>query len=339
MKTVTIHSKITIKEVAEFAAVSQATVSRVINDVPTVNPDIRQKVKQAIQVLGYQPNYFSQALATDRSSSIGMVVRAFGGHFFGELMRSVEEVLRAAGQQVVVLNGQGEREQETATIDFLKARRCEALILHIDHLSEEELVELNRKGPPLVIVNRYFESLKTQCVFNDNIMGGYLATKHLIDKGHREIACITGPLHTQDAMQRFQGYQKALEEAQIEYDPLLMVESDFSIQHGQKSTADLLGRKKIFSAIFFGNDDMAMGGVETLHKAGLKVPEDISIVGFDDMIYSRFFIPQLTTVRVSAANMGKIAGQLALSLIGKKPDNRIHEIDCELVTRASVASK
>ena len=332
------EKKITIKDVAIHANVSQATVSRVLNNNPNVSHLNRQKVMVAIDELDYKPNYFSQALASNKSSSVGMVVRTLGGYFYSEFMCAAEKALRQAGQQLIVVNGQGNKEQEEAAIEFLLSRRCDALILNVDAITDQKLSKLSKDPTPFVIVGRSVPGMHERCIMLDNEKGGYLATEHLIQHGHQQIAYVGLPAKMPEAADRLKGFLAAHKDNGLVYNPELVIESDLTLHGGQLATMQLLEYRSSFSAIFYANDDMAMGGMEVLYKAGLSVPEDVSVVGFDDVAFARHLIPQLTTVRSPVTQMGKLAGHLAMSLIDDPIAKVKSHLQPELIARASVSA-
>ena len=215
---------ITIKEVAELAKVSQATVSRAINNHPTVKEANRKKVYAAIEQLGYKPNAFAQALASSRSNSIGMLVGSLDG-FYGPLMHHTEDTIRQNNNHLIVTSGQESHSKEKDSIGF-SLQTC-WFILHSDKLSDDELIEVVKNTPATIILNRYIPDIADNCIYIDNELGGYLATKHLLEHGHKNIACITGQLSKGDSQDRLQGYRLALAEAGIQYNPSYVIEGRF----------------------------------------------------------------------------------------------------------------
>lgn len=328
----------TIREVSKYAQVSVATVSRVVNGNKWVAEATRQRVLDAMQALGYQPNSFARSLATNKSETIGMVVGDLGGPFFGEMMQYAERVIRDAGKHLIVTSGHSSLEEERDAIQFLLKRRCDALILHLDLMPDEEILELvDSETSPMILVNRLVPELADQCVCLDNEAGGYLAARHLIDLGHRRIACITGPLYKSDARDRLAGYRRALEGAGLDYDDRLVVQGDFLEPGGEVALDRLLRRDEPFTGLVVGNDLMAIGVINSLKERGLRIPEDCSLVGYDDVLMAGYLDPALTTVRVPVAEFGTAAGRLALKL-GEGIDGEVrNRFQPELVERATTA--
>ena len=329
----------TIKEVSKLAGVSKATVSRVINGNQSVSPDSRDKVMKAMKELGYKPNALAQALATNRSKTIGMVVSDLSGAFFGPMMKSAEKVIREAGWQMVVTNGQGQESYEREAIEFLQNRPVDALIVTPYAFPEEELAEVNEQGTPVVVVNREIEGFTDNCIYLDNILGGYLATKHLIEKGHRNIAHLCGHLTHADAQERLEGYKKALAEFDIAYDPALVFEEDYNEGGGHRACRQLLESGAEFTAIFCGNDGIAIGVNQELRLNGKSVPDDVSLVGYDDVSFAQYLTPALTTVHFPVEEMGVQAAELALKQIKKSNTVINHRLEPKLIERDSVKQR
>ena len=200
-----------IYEVAELAGVSLATVSRVINPGAKVSDKTRQKVLAAMQQLGYQPNSIAQSLATRSSNAVGVLVSELHGPFFGAMLSAIEQTLKAAGKFVLVAAGHSKEEQEREAIRFLVSRNCDALIVHVERLSDKFLVDHDHNTTPLVVMNRKVRGLADHCFSLNNELGGYLATQSLLKHKHKRIAYISGPLDWVDAKQRFAGHKRALD--------------------------------------------------------------------------------------------------------------------------------
>lgn len=330
----------TIRDVAKLANVSVSTVSRVINNNCKVASEKRNLVLKAMKKLGYKPNTFAQSLVTNKSNSIGMILGDMSGWFPGSMVKGVEQIIGNTGMHLIVCNGHAKAQMERNAIDFLVDRRCDALIAHIDSLSDEELVEISRQyQTPIILINRYIHELSDHCVSLKNELGGKLATEHLIQQGHSDIACITGPLRKADSRERLQGYRNVLENNKIPYREELIIEGDYLEEGGYKATKRLLDRTGNFTAVFFGNDNMAIGGLNALREAKLGVPEDVSIIGFDNALMSSYVTPKLTTVEMPITKMAQSAARLALAFSNETPYADIQkEFIPRLINRESVAN-
>ncbi|WP_456294634.1 LacI family transcriptional regulator [Vibrio sp. AK197] len=328
----------TIKDVSDAAGVSQATVSRVINGTSKVSHEKKLKVEKAIRELGYKPNSIAKALASSRTGSIGVIVPELGGAFYSQVLQTIEERLRHLGYHLVVTAGSNTEQGQLDSVEFLLSRRVDALILHTQQLADDYLIALEEQGIVLVLVNRFIPELAHSCIDIDNELGGKLATQHLIEMGHHKIACITGPLHKSDARGRLQGYRKALEEAGIAFDENLVIESGFTEETGAMAMRKLLKREHEFTAIFACNDHMAFGAFEVLQECGLRIPEQISLVGFDDILFARYLTPALTTVNFPIETMSCEAVQLAIQKLHKSKHDVDFKLSPSLVVRESVKS-
>lgn len=327
---------ITIKEVSELAQVSQATVSRTLNGHSTVKEANRIKVNQAIEQLGYKPNSFAQALASNRSNSIGMLVGSLEGPFFGPLMHNVENTVRNKNMHLIVTSGQESKTKETESIGFLQSKQVDGLVVIADRLSDDELIKIAETTPATIILNRYVPELAKLCICIDNELGGYLATRHLIEQGHKKIACITGQLSKIDARDRLQGYRNALSDHGIKYDASLIEEARFDHEGNHEKVRRLLDRHNEVTAIFCQNDNIALSVYDVCSDRGLRVGEDISIIGFDNDGYSQHIRPKLTTINFPVIEMGIEAANSVLSLIHNEKYLIKTKLSPELIVRNSV---
>ncbi len=329
----------TIVAVSKHAGVSVATVSRVLNNSDAVKPLTREKVLNSMRVLGFRPNGAAQALGGGRSFGVGVMVGDLGSPYFGQMLKSIEEVIRSAGLHVLVCNGGYSSDLESKAHEFLQQRRAEALIVHVELTSDEQLRAWSNDRVPLVVIGRNVPQLAGQCVYLDNEQGGLLATQYLISRGHRHIAHITGPLvppaHI-DSRSRLDGYKQALQQHNFPFLEDYIVESDFTEDGGYRSLVKLLGRKLPITAIFVGNDQMAAGAMQALQDSNLRVPEDISVIGYDDLVFSRYLNPRLTTIRQPLNEMGRAAAVLALRALNLATELVATRFMPELVIRQSV---
>ena len=327
----------TIVEVSRQARVSVATVSRVLNTPDTVKPSTRDRVLEAIKALGYIPNGAAQALGAGRSYGIGVLVGDLASPYFGLMLKGIEKTVRLAGLHVLISNGDFLAATEQEAMTFLRQRRPEAVIVQVSGTSDETLLDWASRGLPLVVFGRRVGGLEACCVYLDNERGGYLATQTLLQAGHRQIAHISGPLHHPDSRDRLTGYWQALGHAGVPYSDHLVVTSDFTEEGGCLATLQLLERQRPFTALFVGNDQMAAGALQALTTAGLRVPQDVSLIGYDDVVFTRYFTPALTTIRQPLEDMGHSAARLALSVLGYDQGTVQLCFEPELVPRQSVA--
>ncbi len=326
----------TIYEVAKAAGVSLATVSRVMNNNTPVRQATRAKVLAAMAELGYRPNSIAQSLASSRTNSIGILVSELHGPFYGAMLTGIEAEFRAAGKHVIIAAGHSERETEQEGIEFLKSRNCDALILHVEAVSDEYLIELAQGDTPFVLLNRHIAAIADRCISLNNELGGYLATHHLLEQGHRHIAYISGPMWKTDARERYLGHQRALAEFNCTLDPVLFYEGDFRETGGCDGLKALLDTQHPFSAVVCANDEMASGALTTARELGFEVPLDFSVVGFDNVNFAYYTYPKLTTIDYPISAMGHMAARWVLSEVYNLPDTEVQQVfEPHLITRDS----
>jgi LacI family transcriptional regulator len=305
---------VTIGRVARTAGVSASTVSRVLNGTAVVSSLKKQAIDEAIATLGFVPNPIARGLAGGRTFSIGVVTQALDSPFYGAAMRGIEDALLPAGYNALFVSGHWDAAAEARCIGVLQSRRVDGLVVLTGRLTDQAL-KTYAKNQPLVVTGR---TLKAPGLFTlnfDNFEGGRLATQHLIRLGHRRIAFITGDAGHPDATERLRGYCAALKEAGIAFDQALVVPGEYHELSGLLAVDRLLMTHQRFTAIFAANDQMAVGAALGLQRRSLRVPEDISIVGFDDLPTSQYAIPPLTSVQQPAYELGRLAAVAMLQLL------------------------
>lgn len=307
----------TIYQVSKLAGVSLATVSRVLNNNARVSEKTREKVTLAMETLGYRPNSIAQSLASSCANSVGILVSELHGAYFGQMMAGIEAELRAAGKHVIITTGHAELEKEKDGIEFLISRNCDAIIAHVEALSDEYLLELNKGKTPIFLMSRSVEGMEENCVSLDNELGGYLATKAVTEKGHQKIAYIAGPKCKADANDRFKGHQKALVEAGLTFDPYSLYAGDYSEAGGSQGLQYFIDKEFDFTAIVCANDEMASGAMKTARELDFYLPNKLSIIGFDNNSFASYLYPQLTTINNPINQMGHMAARLVLQNVYK----------------------
>ena len=273
----------TMLDVSIRAGVSKATVSRVLNGTGQVKESTRQQVFKAMEELGYRPNFLARSLANRTSNSIGLIVSTFDGFYFGRLLQQASRQTEVWGKQLIVADGHDEPEREKQAVQMLADRQCDAIVLYTRFMSEETIMSLIDSIPmPLVVINRDVSQARERCVFFEQQDAAFQAVEYLISQGHRDIACLTVPIHTPTGKARLEGYKNALEKHGIAWDPAKIKYGDAGMTCGFEKCNELISEKVPFSALFACNDDMALGASKALHQAGLRIPHDISLFGFDD---------------------------------------------------------
>lgn len=330
----------TIKDVAREAGVSVATVSRVINKSPKASQASIDAVSLAMHKLGYRPNAAARALVNQSTNTIGVLVSDVSDPFFGTLVKAVDTVAHREGKHLLIGNGYHRAEEERRALELLINSRCDALVIHSKALPDEELIEYANEVKTLVLINRHIPQLADRCISLDNQKGAYLATDFLIRQGHRNIACISSSHQIEDADQRIAGYQQALDEHGISLSSSYIEKASPDSEGGEQAMTNLLVKSLPFTAVVAYNDNMAAGALLVLEENGHSVPEQVSVIGFDDALISRYLRPRLTTVRYPIQLMAEKATQLALALAMDAPrENDPMIFSPTIVRRDSVAQK
>ncbi len=329
----------TIYQVSELAGVSLSTVSRVLNNNDYVSKKTKKKVMEAMKELGYQPSSIARSLASSRTNSVGILVSELDGPFFGQMMSAIEEQLRAAGKHVIITPGHSDETKEKNAFEFLISRNCDAIIAHVEAVSNEYLIELSKGKTPLYLMSRYVEEIKDNCISLDNEMGGYLATKTMITKGHTNIAYIAGPQFKPDASDRLKGHKKALAEFDLTFNENLFYIGDFKETGGNDGLKHFIDNKATFTALVCANDEMASGAMKYAREHGFDLPKDLAIMGYDNVIFTNYLYPTLTTINNPVPEMGKMAANLVLKDIYKHTGITInHVFQPNLILRDSTPS-
>ncbi len=328
--------KITIKDIARRADVSISTVSRVLNQKNMVTEEKRHAVLAAIEELDYQPNPLARGLAGGTSRTIGVVTQDISSPFYDAILRGIRQGLNHTDYLPLFADGYWQVHKEKQAIQTLLNRQVDGLIVLGGVIPEDYLVHLSHQIP-LVVVGRNLPALVNQVVYLDNFTGAYKATQYLLELGHRRIVHITGILSHQDAIERRDGYRQAMSDAGLSPDPDLIIEGDFMESTGMMAVEMLFTRGRPFSAIFAANDQMAIGARLALYRRGIRVPDDVSLIGFDDQLNAAYITPPLTTVRQPSIEIGEAAAEAILHLMrGNSPDGSV-VFPAELIIRESTA--
>ncbi len=328
----------TMKDIARLAGVSTSTVSHVINKSRFVSDEIAERVNNAAQQLNYAPSALARSLKMNRTKTIGMLVTTSTNPFFGEVVKGVERSCYHQGYNLILCNTEGDNQRMKASINTLLQKRVDGLLLMCSTLEGERLDVFDRYPDIPVVVMDWGPILFASDKIQDNsLQGGYMAAKYLIECGHREIGCITGPLIRHQAQMRYEGYKRALAEAGIAINPDWIVESDFECEGGYQAFEKLYQRGKLPSALFVSNDMMAMGVIQAASQRGLRVPDDLSLIGYDDVHIAKFMTPSLTTIHQPKYRLGKAAVDTLLYRL-ENPDTTAQVVQLEptLVVRNSV---
>jgi LacI family transcriptional regulator len=328
-----------MRDVAERAGLSVTTVSHVINNSRTVSDASRQRVLQAMEELDYRPNALARSLRRQQTNTIGMIVPDSANPFFAEIARAIEDASFAQNYSVILCNSEGDLEKQRTYTNVLIEKRVAGILFVAAGISTELINDLWRRRVPLVVIDREVPGVEVDTVLTNHAQGGRLATQHLINLGHRRIACISGSSQLSPSSERVTGYRDALKANELALDEDLVVRGDFQYESGYEATHQLLRRETPPTAIFACNDLMAVGCISAAAELGYDVPIDLSVVGFDDVRLASFTNPLLTTVAQPKHEISRLATEMLLERIGD-PDARprFARLDTELRLRNSTAA-
>ncbi len=328
----------TIRDVAERAKVSISTVSRVLNDTCNVRADKRERVLEAAAELGYTPNPAAQSLHSRQTGAIGILLPYVSGDFYAELLNGIDSAAQEDGRMLLISSSHNSSDELEAALKGMY-RRVDGILVMAPVLTVESVLDRAPSGIPLVFLNTRSEGKRVPTISFDNFGGMRQMAEHLIASGHSKIGFITGPRDAYDAQERFRGFLEALRVSGIPVNEDLIFEGEFTQQAGYDGTKYLLGLPEPPSAIMTSNDDAAVGALSAIRDAGLRIPEDVSLTGFDNIPSSAFTFPPLTTVHVPIRELGRRSVKLLEAVIANESDDVLQsyasELPVELRIRAS----
>ncbi len=302
---------VTIQEVAKKAGVSIATVSRIINKLPGYSEKTQVHVEKVIEELGYSPNAMARSLANNRTDVIGVLLPCVTSRFSNELLHGIERIAQSKGKSVIVCNTDRHGERTMEYLKTLREQRVDGILYISEWLTDEYGSFLKDMGIPVVLVATHRDSFPFSYVKIDDKAAAETATKYLIDKGHTKIGLITGtPDDLIAGKPRIEGYQKALFESGIPQDPTLIAYGDFHYFSGIAAMEELYKAHPDITAVFATSDEMALGALTWMHKNGIQVPEQISIIGYDDTLDAQIAYPALTTIHQGIEELGTVSMKL-----------------------------
>jgi LacI family transcriptional regulator len=302
----------TIKQIAERAGVSTATVSYVINNTPGVSPEVRERVLRIVRELRFHPNAVARGLRTKKSRTVGMIIPDITNPFFPGLVRGAEDVLRGTGHTLIVGNSDSDVSKEEEYYRTFSARQVEGLLItaSISSRSPEYLLHHDLHATPVVFVDRHYRDVRADAVSADNLGGSREAVRHLLERGHRRIAIITGPLQLVNARLRLEGYKRALTAHQIPIEDGLIREGRYDAESGFEQTKAILELKNRPTAMFISNAPMTFGSLRALRERGVRCPEELALISFDDAEWFGLTYPSVSGVAQNPYQLGAAAGKI-----------------------------
>ncbi|WP_232287924.1 LacI family DNA-binding transcriptional regulator [Verminephrobacter eiseniae] len=332
----------TIRDIAALAKVSKATVSRYLNGTLDLPQETRRRIDDAVLALNYRQNSLARRLSIGSSEMIGLVMPDVANPFFAELADAVEQAAFEGGFGLALCITRNQLAREALYLGWLDTQHLDGLIFATNRPDDGSLGKLIGERSNIVLIDEDVPGVDIPKVFVDNIEGGYLATRHLLDAGHTRIAHVTGPAALFTVRERLAGYRRALDTAHIPFDASLVLFGSYERRFGQTAAAELVARDDAPTAIFAGSDYLAVGMLETLRDCGLDVPGDMSIVGFDDMEFASLLMPPITTLKQSAREMGSAGVAILLAMLADHSPAPatgapVQRLPVRLIERASVA--
>lgn len=324
----------TIKDVAKLAGVALSTASYAMSGDSKVSAKTREKVLEAARQLNYQKNGFAMDLKRSRTNTIALILRDLSGPYYSELIRSIQDVALSNSYDLIACSSMGGK--GSTAVRYMMEKRVDGAIVLAHNITDEILHAAAGPRFPIVVMDRLIAGEGLINVVVDGEQGGYSATRHLIENGHSSIAYISGPADSYDNALRYQGYLRAMQEAGLAEKAKWKLSGNFIREGGYKATKMMLMQGELPTAVFFANDEMAVGGMKAFEEAKISVPDDISVIGFDDIQLAEYIHPPLTTIRQPMYESGSLAGHLLFQMLNGDAVNDFYKLKIELMERKSV---
>lgn len=331
---------VTIRDIAREAGVSINTVSRALNDKPDINAETKRKIIEIAKRMGYIKDATAISLRYGLTKVIGVILEDSSNPFFSEVLKGIEIGAKEHGFTVVFMNTEKDYILEEEAIKTMIGRRVDGIIISPTQEKSDDIKFLIEKEVPFVVLGVHFEDIDVPEIYTDDVKGSYLAVKHLIENGRKRVLFLNGFLYKSVAKMRLEGYKKALEEFGLKYDDNLVFELEEGYENAYNLIKEIIKKGIKFDSVFCFNDVFAIGVIGALKEEGINVPKDVAVVGYDDISFSRFLTPSLTTVRIDKLSEGKEAFDMLYQLLRKKIKRNIKKVlDVELVVRESSVSR
>jgi LacI family transcriptional regulator len=331
---------VTIYDVAREANVSMATVSRVVNGNPNVKPTTRKKVLEAIDRLGYRPNAVARGLASKKTTTVGVIIPDISSIFYSELARGIEDIATMYKYNIILSNSDQNKEKELHLLNTMLGKQVDGIVFMGGNITEEHVAEFERSPAPIVLAASIENSKKIPSVTINYEQAAYDAIAALVQKGHKKIAFVSGPVEEQVGVEKFAGYRRALEEAGLAFDEELVIEGDYSYESGIEAFEKIQGLTERPSAVFVSTDEMALGVIHGATDLGVSIPEDVEIIGFDNTRLATMVRPRLTTVVQPMYDIGAVAMRLLTKFMNKEiVEDHIVELPHRIEYRQSMTEK
>ena len=329
---------ITIKDVAKKAGVAVSTASYALNGSNKVSEKTKERILNAANELKYIPNNAARNLKMRKTNLIGLFVNNINGPFYDKLIKGIQDVINLKDYEMIIFCDSGRK--PGTSYNFLKEGRVDGAIIISSNVTDEQVLELDNKGLPIVLLDRKLLKSNLCSVTVDNVKGSVDAVEHLIKLGNKTIGFISGPKNSFDNKERLKGYLDTLKNHSIEVNDKYILKGKFTEESGYEAIRDFLScNKDIPDAFFSSNDEMAIGAIKAFHEAGIKVPQDVAVVGFDDILLSSYIKPKLTTIRRPMYELGMFSTNMLISILEGKSGNSSLVLSTELIVRESCGFK
>ena len=339
------QSRITLREIAKVARVNISTVSRAVNDSPLIPKATKEMILAIAERMNYFPNSLARGLVSQKSETLGIILPKIfflQGPFFSQVLSGIEHESVKYGYNIMIASAMSKAKDKMFPFNLTRARRIDGMLIINEHKNIRNLPALKKEGVPFVLVNRFLEDPKAPCVAADDEQGGRLATEHLLRLGHRRIGVVTGSPRVSATQGRLDGYRQSLESCGVPFDGALVAAGLFQqgIETGTRCAERLLSLEHRPTAIFAFSDELAMGVMQAARNKGLRIPEDLAVVGYDNVTYSAHLSPPLTTVAQNPYAIGSTACKMLVDLVTGEKVERVNVlIPVKLLIRESCGSK
>ncbi len=314
--------RVTMEDIAKRADVSINTVSRALNDKPDINDQTKEEILRIADELNYEPNRFAQGLRSSKTSTLGVIVADIMNPFFSALLKGVEKAAREEGYSIIVQDTDEKYENEQSAIQTTLAEQVDGLLITPVQTNQQTIIDLKQSGLPFVLLGRHFNDLDTHYVVTDDVAGAASAVKHLVDRGHDRIGIINGPTHISSSQERLRGYKQTMRERGLGVKEEFIFRNTVTMEEGYRTGKDLVSSSPKPSAVLCYSDFVAIGVIKAARDAGLRIPEDLAVVGYDDIFFSTCLEVPLTSVRIPKKKLGKKAFRVLQGIIDDGRDGQ-----------------
>lgn len=331
--------RVTMEDIAERAGVSINTVSRALNDKTDINDGTKEEILKIAEELNYQPNRFAKGLRSSKTSTLGVIVADIQNPFFSALLKGVEKAARKEGYSIIVQDTDEKYTNEQSAVQTVLAEQVDGLLISPAQTNEQTIMDLQQSGLPFVLLGRYFKDLDTNFIVTHDVQGATAAIDHLVELGHEQIAIVNGPSHISSSKERLEVYRKAMTHHGLVTPENFIFKNIVTMEQGYENGKRLLSQSNLPTAVFCYSDFVALGVIKAARDVGLRVPEELAVVGYDDIFFSAYLEVPLTTVRIPKYKLGKKAFEILNGILENKNQKTKLKLPVELIKRESTLGR